>query len=158
MAYDGSLKFDTEIDEKGFSSGISKLGSLAKGGLSVAAKSIAGVTAALGAGVAAGIKYNASIESYQTSFEVMTGSADKAADVIERLKQVGASTPFELPDLADTTQLLMNYGFTADEAMDSMMMLGIFLRALQIKCPELPWLTDKCHRRQSVAGRCQTDD
>ena len=55
----------------------------------------------------------------------MTGSADKAAEmVIERLKKVGAETPFELPELADTTQLLMNYGFTADDAMDKMMMSG----------------------------------
>ncbi len=154
MAYDGSLKFDTEIDEKGFSSGISKLGSLAKGGLSVAAKSIAGVTAALGAGVAAGIKYNASIESYQTSFEVMTGSADKAADVIERLKQVGASTPFELPDLADTTQLLMNYGFTADEAMDSMMMLGDISQGSADKMSRIAM----AYGQMSSAGKVSLED
>lgn len=154
MAYDGSLKFDTEIDEKGFSSGISKLGSLAKGGLSVATKSIAGVTAALGAGVAAGIKYNASIESYQTSFEVMTGSADKAADVIERLKQVGASTPFELPDLADTTQLLMNYGFTADEAMDSMMMLGDISQGSADKMSRIAM----AYGQMSSAGKVSLED
>lgn len=127
MGYDGSLKFDTEINEKGFSSGVnnlSKLGRIASGGLKVLGGAVVGVAAAMGAGVAAGVKYNASIEQYQTSFEVMTGSADKASDVIERLKKVGAETPFELPDLADTTQLLMNYGFTADDAMDSMMMLG----------------------------------
>lgn len=124
MGYDGSLKFDTEISEKGFNSGVKKLGSIAKGGLTVLAGAVSGVAAAMGAGVAAGIKYNASIEQYQTSFEVMTGSAEKATNVIERLKKVGAETPFELPQLADTTQLLMNYGFTADEAMDKMMMLG----------------------------------
>lgn len=124
MGYDGSLKFDTEINESGFNSGISKLGGIAKKGAGVAVAAVGAVTAALGAGVVAGVKYNASIESYQTSFEVMTGSAEKAAEVIDKLKKVGAETPFELPDLADTTQLLMNYGFSADEAMDKMMMLG----------------------------------
>ena len=124
MGYDGSLKFDTEINESGFNSGISKLGGTAKKGAGVAVAAVGAVTAALGAGVVAGVKYNASIESYQTSFEVMTGSAEKAAEVIDKLKKVGAETPFELPDLADTTQLLMNYGFSADEAMDSTMMLG----------------------------------
>ena len=142
--YDGSLKFDTEISEKGFNSGITKLGSLAKGGMSVLAGAIGSVTAALGAGAAAGVKYNASIETYQTSFEVMTGSAEKAAEVIDRLKKVGAETPFELPDLADTTQLLMNYGFTADEAMDKMMMLGISLRDPPIRCRELRRHMDRC--------------
>lgn len=124
MGYDGSLKFDTEIAEKGFNSGIKKLGGIAKSGLAVLGSAVAGVTAAMGVGIAAGVKYNASIEQYKTSFEVMTGSAEKATDVIERLKKVGAETPFELNDLADVTQLLMNYGFTADEAMDKMLMLG----------------------------------
>lgn len=32
---DGHLNFDTRVDEKGFSSGISKLGGIAKGGLAV---------------------------------------------------------------------------------------------------------------------------
>lgn len=120
---------------KGWKSAFNSLGSLSKKGFSAvssAAKvvaqasvaAIAGVTAAMGGLAVAGVKYNASIETYQTSFEVMTGSAEKATEVIDELKRVGAETPFELPELADTTQLLMNYGFTADEAMDKMMMLG----------------------------------
>ena len=120
---------------KGWKSAFKSLGSLSKKGFSavssaakVAAQAsiaaIAGVTAAMGGLAVAGVKYNASIETYQTSFEVMTGSAEKATEVINELKKVGAETPFELPELADTTQLLMNYGFTADEAMDKMMMLG----------------------------------
>lgn len=88
------------------------------------ATAVAGLTAAMSAATVAGVKYNATIEGYQTSFEVMTGSAEKAAEVVERLKELGASTPFELPDLANATQLLMNYGFTADEAIDRMLMLG----------------------------------
>lgn len=125
--YEKSVR-DAEKTTKGFSGMISDIGSKTAGGLAsglkVTAGAIAGVSAALGAGAVAGVKYNASIEQYQTSFEVMTGSAEKAAEVVEKLKKVGAETPFELPDLADVTQLLMNYGFTADEAMDSMMMLG----------------------------------
>ena len=74
--------------------------------------------------VSTGIEYNSTMEQYQTSFEVMTGSAEKAAETVEKLKKVAADTPFEMPQLADTTQLLMNYGFTADEAIDRMNMLG----------------------------------
>ena len=54
----------------------------------------------------------------------MTGSSEEAAAVVERRRDIGASTPFELPDLAETTQLLMNYGFEAQEARGSMQMLG----------------------------------
>lgn len=71
-----------------------------------------------------GIAYNSTIEQLKTSFEVMTGSAEKAAEVTERLRVMGAQTPFEMKDLASTTQLLMQYGFTADEALDRMSMLG----------------------------------
>ena len=73
---------------------------------------------------AKGVNYNATIESLQTSFEVMTGSATKAADVVDRLRKLGAETPFEMADLAGTTQLLMQYGFTADDAIAKMSMLG----------------------------------
>ena len=152
--YDGSLKFDTEISEKGFNSGITKLGSLAKGGLSVLTGAIGSVTAALGAGAVAGLKYNASIETYQTSFEVMTGSAEKAAEVVERLKKVGAETPFELPDLADTTQLLMNYGLTADEAMDKMMMLGDISQGSADKMSRIAM----AYGQMSSAGKVQLED
>lgn len=124
MAYDGHLKFDTKIDEAGFKSGITKLGNLAQGGLKVIGGAIAGISAATSAGAIAGLNYNAVLEEYQVSFEVMTGSAQKAEEVLNRLTELGASTPFEMTGLAETTQLLMNYGFTADDAIDKMKMLG----------------------------------
>ena len=62
MAADGHLNFDTKIDESGFSNGISKLNNLAKSGVAAVGKALAGVTAALGAGAVAGVKYNATIE------------------------------------------------------------------------------------------------
>ena len=42
--YDGSLRFDTKLDSDGFSNGINKLGSIAKGGLAIVGASIAGIT------------------------------------------------------------------------------------------------------------------
>ena len=49
MGYDGSLKFDTEINETGFSSGVKKIGSIAKKGMAVAAGAVAGCVTAFGA-------------------------------------------------------------------------------------------------------------
>ena len=101
---------DTATDQfqKNTSSLGSRLAGGFKSGLSIAAGAIAGVTTAMGAGAAAGVKYNATIEQYETSFEVMTGSAETAAEVVERLKKIGAENPFELPKLAETTQMHMN--------------------------------------------------
>ena len=154
MGYDGSLKFDTSINESGFNKGLKNLGGIASKGMAVLAGAVAGVTTAMGTGIALGVKYNASIEQYQTSFEVMTGSADKAAEVIERLKKVGAETPFELPELADTTQLLMNYGFTADDAMDKMMMLGDISQGSADKMSRIA----TAYGQMSSAGKVSLED
>ena len=82
---------------------------------------VAGITKDL---IKQGINYNATIEQLQTSFAVMTGDAEKATELIERLRKVGAETPYELQGLASTVQLLMQYGMTADEAYESTLQLG----------------------------------
>ena len=99
----------------------SKVAGAALKGMAVVAAAISAVWTAVGV---TSVKYNAEMEQLETSFKVMTGSADKAADVMERLRKLGATTPFATKDLASATQLLMQYGFNADEAIDRMSMLG----------------------------------
>lgn len=125
---DGRVEIDTSLNDGGVKAGLTKLGGTLKSATGAAIKgtvtAIAGVSAAIvGVGVSA-VKYNATMEQYATSFEVMTGSADKASDVMERLKKIGAETPFEFEDLAGATQTLMAFGFTADEAIDQFKILG----------------------------------
>lgn len=74
--------------------------------------------------VGGAVDYQKSMEYYTTSFTVMTGSAEKANEMVQKLAEIGAATPFDMPQLADATSLLMNFGFSADDAGDSMMMLG----------------------------------
>lgn len=62
MGYDGSLKFDTKIDESGFNSGVTKLGSLAKSGLAVLGGAVAGCVASFGALTKASLDSVASLE------------------------------------------------------------------------------------------------
>lgn len=101
-----------------------------------------------------GVKFNAQLEQYQTSFEVMTGSATEASSIVERLKKIGAQTPFELTDVADATQLLMNYGFTADGAIDSMMMLGDISQGSSEKMNRIAM----AYGQMSSAGKVQLED
>lgn len=144
----------TDNFQENTSSLSSRLAGGLKKGLSITAGAIAGVTTALGAGTVAGVKYNATIEQYQTSFEVMTGSAEKAADVVDRLKKLGAETPFEMPQLAEVTQLLMNYGFTADEAIDRMQMLGDISQGSADKMQRIA----TAYGQMSSAGKVQLED
>lgn len=74
--------------------------------------------------VGGAVDYQKSMEYYTTSFTVMTGSAEKASETVQKLADIGATTPFDMPQLADATSLLMNFGFSADDAVDSMIMLG----------------------------------
>lgn len=149
--YDGSLVFDTHIDTKEFENGISKIKGMAKTG---AAAVSAAFTTGLGALIVSGAKFNATIESYTTSFEVMTGSAEKAAETVERLRKMGAETPFELTGLADTTQLLMNYGFEADTAIERMTMLGDISQGNQEKLTRIA----TAYGQMSSAGKVLLED
>ena len=131
-----------------------KLGS----GLVSAAKLAGRALAALGAagvgGAVMGVNYNSQMETYQTSFEVMTGSAKKAVGITNKLQKMGASTPFEMTDLAETTQLLMNYGLTADDAMSRMSMLGDISQGNADKMNRIAM----AYGQMSSAGKVQLED
>lgn len=124
MAVAGTLKYDTKLDTKDYQKGLEQISAstIAKGTLMADAFKL--VANKLIDVVKGGITYNATIEQLSTSFEVMTGSADEATKLVERLKKAGAETPYELTGLAETTQLLMQYGLDAEEAYNSTMQLG----------------------------------
>ena len=127
MANKGSIVVKIDGDASGLEKSLKNIKNTAAAGLADIKAGIdltAAATRKLFDVASKGINYNATIEQLKTSFEVMTGSAEKAAEVVERLRVMGAETPFEMVDLASTTQLLMQYGFTADEAIDRMRMLG----------------------------------
>lgn len=128
MAKVGSVEFDATLNTQKVDDGIKKITGDANKGAATIEKAFQRAFLAIGAAITAsagiGINFNRQMETYQTSFEVMTGSYEKAADLVEELKTRAAATPFDLTDLADTTQLLMNYGFTTDNVISSMEMLG----------------------------------
>ena len=151
---DGKVVIETDLDEKGFESGLNKMKSIAKTGFKAVATSVGVVTGAMAGLIGFGVKYNAEIEQLQTSFEVMTGSAEKAKDIIKELQEIGSKTPFETKDLAEVTQLLMNYGLTADDAIDSMMMLGDIAQGSAEKMDRIAM----AYGQMSSAGKVQLED
>lgn len=115
-----------------------------------AGKSLSVVSAAVGAGTAFGVKYNATIQDLTTQFEVMTGSAERAAEIVGELQKMGAETPFEFTDLAKTTNTMMQFGFSADEAMDSLQMLGDIAQGNAQKLESITRAYSKMHSSQKV--------
>lgn len=119
-----ALKVNFEIASKSLQGMATVAGASLKAAGGAAAAGVGAVATGVGGLLAYGNQYNSEMETLRTSFEVMTGSAEKAGQTLERLKELGAATPYETKDLAETTQLLMNYGLSAEKAVDVLMMLG----------------------------------
>ena len=115
---------------------------------------MAALAGGFGGAAIAGVQFNAQMEQYTTTFEVFTKSAEKANEVLNDLQQMGAKTPFEFTDLADATTTLMAFGFTADEAIDSLEMLG---NASQGNADKLDTITT-AFARMSSSGKVSLED
>lgn len=88
-----------------------------------AAVGIAGAAAFTALGVSA-IKGAAGVEQTRIAIQAMTGSADVARNIMQQVTAFAAQTPFRFPELADSVRQLIAFGFSADDAIGSMKMLG----------------------------------
>ena len=78
MANDGTVKIGTDIDDKGFKSGLSKLGGVAKTAVKGTVTAIAGVTAAATGAVAGLLSLESATEEYRIA-QVKLNTAFEAA-------------------------------------------------------------------------------
>lgn len=74
--------------------------------------------------VKSGLDYNAQMESYLTNFKVMLGNEQLAAEKLEEIRRMAASTPFSLSDLTEGTQTLLQFGIAADDTTGVLKQLG----------------------------------
>ena len=73
---------------------------------------------------AAMIRTAGQFEQYQASFEVLLGSQEKGKKLFDEITQMAAKTPFELSDLASSTQMMLNFGISSDVVLENLHMLG----------------------------------
>ena len=83
-----------------------------------------GLTAPLIALGTAGVQYNAQMEDFEANLTTLLGSADKAKDMLETLKQMANTTPFETSDLLEATQMMLGFGLEADKTTGYLQTLG----------------------------------
>jgi len=60
----------------------------------------------------------AELESQTRSLEVLTGSAERARDIVQQLQQLGAVTPFTSTELIDTAKRLQAFGVETEKVVD----------------------------------------
>jgi tape measure domain-containing protein len=61
----------------------------------------------------------AELESQTRSLQVLTGSAEKAKQIIQELQQLGAVTPFTSTELIDSAKRLQAFGVEADKVVET---------------------------------------
>lgn len=86
-----------------------------------------GITAALVGVFAIGksaLSTAADMETLNTQFEVMLGSAEAATKMMSDLREFSIKTPFETEDLAKSATTLLQFGLQADKVMGTLRMLG----------------------------------
>lgn len=121
MGYDGSLKFDTEISEKGFNKGIKNLGNIAQGGLKVLAGSVAGIAAAFGVMTKNALDSYASLEQNIGGIETLfKDSSQKVIDSAKNAyKTAGLSANAYMETVTSfSASLLQSLGKDTEKAAD----------------------------------------
>ena len=119
MASDGTLKFDTLIDSKGFQAGISTIGNIAQKGLQATADIMKGAAAAIGGMGVAAIKVGSDFESGMSKVAAISGASGKdLADLTEKAKEMGASTKFSATESAAAFEYMAMAGWKTEDMLN----------------------------------------
>lgn len=72
----------------------------------------------------AGIEFNAKMETYETAFTTLLGSAEEAERVMNQIREDAAHTPFDVDSLTQANQMLVSAGISADDARSDVLNLA----------------------------------
>ena len=97
---------------------LQKQGEIAFLGLTAAADAFVGSV------LKGGIEYDAQIETYLTRLTTLTGSAEKANEVLDQIKKDALATPFEVSSLTQAESLLLSTGLSAEQSRKDILALG----------------------------------
>lgn len=116
MAYDGTLKFDTQIDDSGFQSGLDKLSGLASGAMKAVASAItAGASAIAGLG-AASVNAGMSFEASMSNVAAISGATGSDLQrLTDKAMEMGAKTKFSASESADAFSYMAMAGWKTED-------------------------------------------
>lgn len=132
------------------SKGFSVAGTALKVGVGAA---LAGGAAAMGVGVKA-VNAAADFEQTKVAFSTLIGDAGKAEQTLAKLRELGAQTPFEFPELADAGRKLIAFGESADSVPETLRRIGDVSAGVQAPVNEIAELYGKAR----VQGRLFAED
>lgn len=107
MAVDGSLKFDTKIDDSGFSDGVSRLSSMAAKGLAAISGAVAGMSAYA-------IKVGSNFEAGMSEVSAISGATGEDLEMLtNKAKEMGIQTKFSATEASEAMQYMAMAGWKA---------------------------------------------
>ncbi len=116
VGYDGSLKFDTKIDESGFQKGTSSLsGSASKAG-TIIQKALVAAGAAVAAGIGYAVKVGSDFEAQMSKVGAISGAtADQMEALTATAKQLGIDTKFSATEAGQAFEYMAMAGWKTDD-------------------------------------------
>ena len=119
------VKIDSSSAEKSVNSLSNKTDKLSRMFTKFGKTMTIGVTAPLTALATAGINYNASMETYLANLTTLLGgNQQEAQKLLNTLKEMAATTPYETTDLVKATQKMMAFGISANDSLQYLQMIG----------------------------------
>ena len=131
-----------------------KMASLSAAGLKIGlGAALAGGGVALAAGIKA-VTSAADFEQTKVAFTTLIGDAGKAEQTLAQLRELGAKTPFEFPELADGGRKLIAFGEGSDTVAATLARIGDVSAGVQAPVNEIAELYGKAR----VQGRLFAED
>ena len=119
------VKIDSSSAEKEVSNLSKKTQELSSKFTKVGKTMTVGVTTPLTALATAGIKYNASMETYLANLTTLLGgNQQEAQKLLNTLKEMASTTPYETTDLVKATQKMMAFGISSSDSLEYLQMIG----------------------------------
>jgi tape measure domain-containing protein len=112
------------------------------------------MTGGIGAAIAWPIKLAANMEQTKTGFATMLKSEEAAAQLMEKLSNFSANTPFEFPEIASTAKSLLAYGSSVGDLTSELTILGDISSGLGEPIGELAELYGKAR----IQGKLMSED
>lgn len=112
--YDGTIRIDTHLDNKGLLSGLKNLGKLMAGALTAAATALGGIGAAV-------VNVGMDFEAQMSRVQAISGAVgNDFTNLTQLAKQLGAETSFSALEAAEGMENLASAGFDVTEIMEAM--------------------------------------
>lgn len=89
-----------------------------------AVRALEGIGVAIAGVGAAAVRQASKLQSVQTAFTNMLGSAEKSSKFIAELQNFAAKTPFEFNQVTEAAQKFLAFGFTAEQVIPTLTAVG----------------------------------